>query len=629
MCGIAALAKSPSTPLSPNVLLRMREAVAHRGPDDCGAVFLDRTGVTWTSRASGEGGWRVGLGHRRLSILDLSAAARQPLHSMDDGLWLLHNGEIYNYVELRAELRGCGHEFHTTSDTEVVLAAYREWGPDCFERFRGMWALVLFDGTWDRLVLSRDRLGIKPLVMWSGVGLFAAVSEIKQLLEIPGFTSRLNPVAALRYLRSGYVDPESSFFSEVRPVPAGTWLSVPVDSLTPSNPCSFWHPERIRPRIFDVEEAGRAFAASFQDSLRMHLRSDVPVGCALSGGLDSSSIVVSVDQERAGRTEPLDTFTMTFPGDTLDERAFAEAVTTRARSRPHFVTPTARGFMEDLQRFVWSHDEPTWLSEYGGYCVARLTHEAGIRVTLSGQGGDELFAGYWQSYSTYLYELFRTRRLLALARHIVGAGLPHGNRTLLRQLPLMLQRYLARTRSNLELCIPCDDAPAGEPLIQRLLDMGAQERRVYEMRTLILPKLLKWDDRNTMAFSIEGRYPFLDHVLVEQCLEFGEETLYRAGWTKWALRRGLRHLLPPEVLWRRSKFGFAFPQDTWLCGPLRPHLERWLDLDQRAWQFVRRSQVRALADQTWRLRGRRPEPGQALLRVFFFANWCEQFRVSA
>jgi asparagine synthase (glutamine-hydrolysing) len=545
-----------------------------------------------------------------------------------DRFWIVYNGEVYNFIELRTELERLGHAFCSCSDTEVVLAAYAEWGPSCFERFRGMWGLVVLDCARNEIVLCRDRLGIKPLYLWEGPGIVGVASEIKQFLQIPGFMARLDTKAAAEHLQTGYEDPDRSFLRDVQPIRAASWLRIRLDPLKITEAQSFWHPEKVQISVTNRDEAARLFANKLSECVRLHLRSDVPVGCALSGGLDSSSIAVLTSRLQDGLGEPLHTFTSTFPGDAADEREYVDAVLENIHTSPHFVTPDPELFLEELDRFVWIHDEPVGgTSMYAGYCVARLTQQAGVSVTLNGQGGDEILSGYWQSYFLHLRELWKQGQMLALMSHFVGALVGKGNPTLVNQIPLMLRRYRARMRPSLRVRLSDTVVTDTARLLNEILALNEQARRVYEMRTMHLPRLLKWDDRNSMAFSVEGRYPFLDHELIELCLSLAPQTLYRQGWTKSPIRIGLKDHLPAKILQRRSKAGFETPQDKWLCGPLRPELESWLESDRPVWEYVEPNDVRCLAKRVWGLNGKHDEPGQALFRIFVFDRWLSLFRI--
>jgi asparagine synthase (glutamine-hydrolysing) len=628
MCGIAVILKSVDVPCSATVLDRMRDEVAYRGPDDQGSVFFKHRGSVLEEIPPMEGsGWEIGMGHRRLSILDLSPAGHQPM-VYGEKFWIVYNGEIFNFIEIRALLRRLGHSFRSSSDTEVILAAYAEWGPACFASFRGMWGLVILDIARNQVILSRDRLGIKPLYLWEGTHMVAVASEIKQFRHIPGFQARLDPKTAAEYLQTGYQDPRRTFFQDIRPVQAGSWLSIPFKTLRPSVAEEFWHPEKIQVRVTDAEEAGRLFADKVQESVRLHLRSDVPIGCTLSGGLDSSAVAVLTGRLKDGQGERLNTFSVIFPGDSSDEQEFVDAVLREIHASAHFVTPEPMTLLKELDRFLWIHDEPVGsCSNYAGYCLASLTRQAGVPVILSGQGGDEILSGYWQTYFLHLLELWRKGRLLTLAGHFLGALFGDGNPALIGQVPVMFNRYRARARPPLGVKFQSASTSTAGEVLKEILALSGQARRLHEIRVMFLPQLLKWEDRNSMAFSVEGRYPLLDHELIELCLSFAPQTLYSRGWTKFPLRVGMKKILPQKVRNRYSKFGFETPQARWLSGTLRPELERWLKSDQSAWEYVERKEVQHLAEKLWQLNGKQEELSQALFRVFAFDRWLSIYGV--
>ena len=633
MCGIAALIRLGGTAIALETLERMTAAVAHRGPDGEGTAYF----------AAGNAGlqvvdphtvldWQVALGHRRLSIIDLSDAGRQPM-AYRDRLWLTYNGEVYNYVELRRELEQIGHTLRSQTDSEVILAAYEQWGTDCFARFHGMWGLVLVDTRRRIAILGRDRLGIKPLYVARTDGLLAVASEIKQFQFVPGLALKPDAAALRDYLFTGYQRSERTLFEGIAPLPPGTWQTVDLSTGKFSEPQSYWFPERIAPSITDADEAGRLTRESLLQAVRIHLRSDVPVGCALSGGLDSSAIAgcVALVGQACGLTTGLEAFSVLFPDTPIDETPFVNAVVQSLHCRPHSITPSAGTFLADLDRFLWIHDEPVGsLAQYAGYTLARLMRDNGVPVTLNGQGGDEVLGGYWQSYFLHLRRLARGGRWLRLAGHLGGAISPWGNRELARQIPFMLRRYRERRAAAQEATARGENngstpADSSEGRLDRLLELDDQQRRVFEIREMFLPRLLKWDDRNFMAFAVEGRYPLLDHRFIELALSFAPQALYRRGWTKEPLRRGLRGMLPQSILRRRSKFGFETPQDAWLCGPLRRTLEEWLVGDAPIWDYFSRERAGQLAAEVWSLAGRREEPGQALLRLYLADRWLRVF----
>jgi asparagine synthase (glutamine-hydrolysing) len=629
MCGIAAILKSTDTPFTFRQLEKMRDEVVHRGPDDEGAVCLRRNDIgSWSEVEDPGDRWEIGLAHRRLSIIDLTSAGRQPM-SYRGRFWIIYNGEVYNYIELRSELMLLGHSFCSASDTEVILAAYEEWGTSCFTRFRGMWGLVLFDAVRNEVILSRDRLGIKPLYFHQRSGLLAVVSEIKQFLRVPSFVPRMDSLTRSEYLRTGYEDPGRTFLHGVHPVPAGTWIKIPLDTLVPSSPQEYWNPEMIEISVTDEIEASIRFTDKLRECVRLCLRSDVPVGCALSGGLDSSAIAVIATSLRNGTGGQLHTFTSTFPGESIDERDYVDALISAIHPSPHFVTADPNVFLREIDQFLWFNEEPVGsLSVYAAYCVARLARDAGVPVTLNGQGGDEVLSGYWQSYFMYLRELWARGRWISVARHLGGALLGDGNSAILFQMPIMARRYLARSRPGIVLRLRQDDMNTEKEMFREAFSLRGQARRLHEIRSLYLPRLLKWEDRNSMAFSIEGRYPFLDNELIELCLSFNPDMLYMRGWTKWLLRSGLAGFLPHKVLMRKDKIGFETPQEKWLRGPLRLELTEWLKRDRPIWEYIERENVRRLADRVWSTNSVHEEFGQTLFRVFIYDRWSVLFGVS-
>jgi asparagine synthase (glutamine-hydrolysing) len=630
MCGIAALFKNKNRACSPSVLERMTQAVAHRGPDDFGLEIFGPDGIRRNTTQVAQEDWTVGLGHRRLSILDLSVAGHQPM-CYRDRYWLTFNGEIYNFLELRKELQGLEHSFRSSSDSEVILAAFAEWGTGCFARFRGMWGLVILDTTKKQAVLSRDRMGIKPQYIWQTDGLVAVASEIKQFLTIPSFKPAGNFEACALYVLTGYENSMGSMFQGVQQVPPGCWQSVDLNSLKVGLPQPYWNPERLCATIDSPDEASRLFAKTFAESVVLHLRSDVPVGCALSGGLDSSAIAVLINQLNGQGVSDLRTFSAVFPGYAKDERQFIDVVLRNISATPSFVTPSAEMFLADLDRFIWAHDEPPGSApQYSGYCISRLTRQMGVPVTLNGQGGDEVLGGYWQLYFTYLVGLLRQGRLLGLAENVLGCCLPGGNPALISQIPIMWKRFKTRTQSVVPIKLRGVniDRVLDSSMAHQYVKLDPQTQRVCQIRELFLPRLLKWDDRNFMAFSVEGRYPFLDHELIELCLQFKPRILYERGWTKCPLRNGLKSEMPREILLRRSKFSFDTPQNDWLCGPLRREIEQWLRADRPLWQWMELDTTKKLANQVWTSEGRAVEAGQMLFRLFLFDKWLELFNVS-
>jgi asparagine synthase (glutamine-hydrolysing) len=615
--------------LQPEVIHKMTEMVAHRGPDGAGTAFLSATGERCTSPSSDN--WRIALGHRRLSILDLSDAGAQPM-SYRDRYWITYNGELYNYLELRAELESLGHQFKSHSDTEVLLASYNQWGGDCFRRFRGMWGLVLVDGRRGVAVVSRDHLGIKPLYVARHGNTIALVSEIKQLAALPGFSFRADRQALWEYVLTGDEESHRTLFADISPIPPGTWSEIDLQSGQQTEPTPFWFPETVKASVTDPHEAASLFRETIMEATRIELRSDVPVGCALSGGLDSSALAVCANQLLQGTGGRMHTFSVVFPGHPRDESQYINIVANEIHAHSHPITPSAETLLQDLDRFVWIHDEPVGgLAQYASYVVARLMQANKVPVTLNGQGGDEILGGYWQSYFVHMRRELARGRVGRVVATMAGSMSKSGNGEFLRQIPVMLRRYRHRKNAAHRWQVRGDADVAARQVSQkfkRLLGGSDQDRRVYEIREIFLPRLLKWDDRNLMAFGIEGRYPLLDPKMIEVALSFAPNVLYSRGWTKEPLRRGLSDLLPPAITRRRTKFGFPTPQVEWIFGPLRPVLQAFVDGDSPLWEVMEKSQVAQFADRVWADGGKTENLSFELFRIFLIDRWMRTFSVT-
>ena len=543
----------------------MEAALGHRGPDGSGS---------W----EGEG---VALGHRRLSIIDLSEAGRQPFASADGALQLIHNGEIYNYRELRAELQAKGHTFRSATDTEVILHAYLEWGERCVERFNGMWAFAIWDERRRRLFCSRDRFGVKPfLYRWNG-GRFAFASELAAFRADPTLVPRPNLRAVRDFLEQGYTDHlDETFLAGVRRLPAAHSLVLDPNGLRLER---YWRLEAASPADAD---ATPRFRELLLDSVRLRLRSDVPVGTALSGGLDSSAIACAVDHLLTTDAEsalPVGerqrTFTVGFPDPGFDERPFAESVTRRIQSDPHWITFDDRAATDVLPAVVEAQGEPFGsTSVVAQWHVMREARRAGVKVMLDGQGGDEVLAGYPTTLPYRLADLAARGRLRGLVRearawsrlHGIGAGATaRGLATPF--LPADLRWRLRGRRGDAHRLVHADlRRLEPTPELEHAPDLPDRLRRRYAGILLErgLPELLRYEDRNSMAHSVEARVPFLDYRLVEFAYGQRAETLVRDGVTKRILREAFADLLPEDVRSRTDKLGFVTPEARFLRGAL-------------------------------------------------------------
>ena len=553
MCGLCGIVHF-GVPSEMGAVEAMAAELDHRGPDGRGAFS-----------AAG-----VALAFRRLAIIDLSEAGSQPFASEDGLLHLMHNGEIYNYRELRRELESAGHRFRSETDTEVILNAYTEWGEACVERFNGMWAFALWDGKRERLFCSRDRFGIKPFYYRHDGSRFAFASEPRAFRALRPLAA--NCEAVYEYLDQGYLDHlDETFFRGVCRLPPAHSLVFDESGLRVWN---YWRLEEREPPDDPAEE----FAELFLDSVRLELRSDVPVGTALSGGLDSSAIAVSANRllrTEAENAEALGgrqrTFTAYFEQPGYDERPFAEAVVAQTQADANWVTFTADELVGDLPGIVEAQGEPFGSTSIcAGWYVMRAAKARGVKVMLDGQGGDELLAGYRAHLGFRLADLLARGRLRELQAEVAGTQLgPVALATAVAR-PFAPERVVrmvrSQTRGSLvhpELRGTPTAGVDGSPFPDRL--------RRYQQLVLTrrgLPELLRYEDRNSMTHSLEARVPFLDHRLVELCFALPPHELIRGGETKSVLRRALGDLLPPAVRERRDKLGFVTPEADWLRGPL-------------------------------------------------------------
>jgi asparagine synthase (glutamine-hydrolysing) len=569
MCGFAAYFDPGGLTPDPDWLACAAEALAHRGPDDAG--FHVEPGL--------------GLAFRRLSIVDLASGA-QPLSNEDGSVWIAYNGEIYNHAELRRELEGRGHRYRTRSDTESIVHAYEEWGESCVTRLRGMFAFALWDRPRRRLFVARDRLGIKPLYHARIGGAFVCASEIKALFAFPGLRRSVRVEGLVEHLTLRYAAAPATLFEGIEKLEPAHTLSVGPQGLALRRYWQIdWEP-KLR-----IDDAGAlaGLEERLTESVRLRLMSEVPLGALLSGGVDSG-LVVAIMSRLLDR--PVQTFSVGFDappqgGQVYDELPFARQVARHCGTDHHEIVVGAADLLRELPRLVWHQDEP--LSEPAAiptYLVSQLARQS-VTVVLTGEGGDELFAGYPK------YAVEPLARLLSALPVWVrdpllagGAGrLPFGFRKLqvvarsarLRDEPERLSAWFAgfageerahllSARMRLH-----DHAAAGA--FRRVLEAGSARRPLDRMLDadlkLWLPDdLLMKMDKMSMAASIEARVPLLDHPLVEWAAQVPDRYKVRGLEGKVLLKRLARRLLPREVV-DRPKVGFTVPLSPWFRGPLR------------------------------------------------------------
>jgi asparagine synthase (glutamine-hydrolysing) len=662
MCGIAGIFERDER-VDLGRLRGMADLLRHRGPDDEGIVLID-PGGPWALTLAGRdtpgevfrsphryapGRWeaartappqppaptgahfRVGLVHRRLSILDLSPAGHQPMCDGDAECWITYNGEIYNFVELRHELEAAGERFTSGSDTEVILGAYRRFGPGCLSRFNGMFAFALWDARRGQLFCARDRFGVKPLYyQWDGRR-FAFASEPKALVLTQERSVRADPLAVHDLLALDWVDHQSrTFFEGLWQLPAAHCLTVGQGGFEIRR---WWGLSPARRATGTPGEWEREFERLFTDGVALRLRADVEVGSCLSGGIDSSAVVTTAS--RLSR-RPLHAFSCAYDdGPAYDERPHVRTVCEASGAISHLVVPDGRDFWAVFDRLAAAQDEPTAGSGlYSQWKVMELAHHTGLKVLLDGQGGDETLAGYFRYLPIRLRDLLAGFRLGEFARlfgpvtdrlglpttlsHMLEPWLPGAMvGALRRRFGQGKDRVLSPALRRLA-------RPALEqrPRPPREFPTSLSRQLAFDTLQRLLPSLLRYEDRNSMAFSIETRLPFLDYRLVEFVFSLPDEQRLDGAVTKAILRRSLRDRIPRPVLERRDKMGFETPADAWLRGRFRGELRRRLLTAGPLHEWVSAAALRVELEDY--LAGRRPI-GLQIWRWLSLESWARCF----
>ena len=573
MCGIAGLFDtSGRRSYAPELVTRMNDLQFHRGPDG-GGVHLEPG---------------VALAHRRLSIIDVATGA-QPLANEDESVWVVFNGEIYNYLDLVPELQARGHVFRTRSDTEVIVHAWEEWGADCVSRFRGMFAFALWDRNRGTLFLARDRLGVKPLhytLLADGTLLFA--SEIKALRAHPGLPLEIDPLAVEEYFSLGYVADPRSIYRAVRKLPAAHTLEY-RRGTAPPEPRPYWDVRFTLDNPVGVEEAREELMARVTEAVRIRMAAEVPLGAFLSGGVDSSAVVAAM----AGLSDtPVRTCAIGFSDPRANESAFAQMVAQRYHTDHHLDVVEADGF-DLIDTLAWCYDEPyADSSALPTYRVCELARRH-VTVALSGDGGDETFGGYRRYRLHGREEQVRRLLPLGLRRPLFGAlgalypkadwaPRPFRAKTTLQALARDTTAAYARTVSLLRgeertrlysTSLKRDLAgyDAVEVFRQHAGNAGTNDPlglvQYLDYKTWLVSDINTKVDRASMAHSLEVREPLMDHQLIEWAATLPSSMKIRSGEGKWIFKQALESRLPHEVLYR-PKMGFSIPLAAWLRGPL-------------------------------------------------------------
>lgn len=562
MCGIlGAWQRSPFPFARLKACLRLLD---HRGPDSSGAVGLPREGGELRTLEPNEK-TELGLGHTRLAILDLSSLGAQPMR-FPGGAWIIYNGEIYNYVELRKELEQEGVVFKTRTDTEVVLAAYDRWGVECVGRFNGMWAFAIYDPQRQSLFLSRDRLGIKPFYYRHEEGsCFHFASEIKALLS---FGERKAAIAMERLadalVNQATDDGETTLYDGIRELRGGhsAWLDLAAGTF---RQWRYWQlPEYDDATSMTDEATLDTFEALLEDAVRIRLRADVPIALTLSGGIDSSAIALATSRVSNGQVR---TFTSRFGVDaSIDETAYAERVAQATGAKANFVEADLEEIPSLVTELIYHQELPIFtLSPLMHWLILREVAGQGYPVVLAGQGGDELFLGYeryyvWWIWSQAFRPLRALRRFRDAANHSRLSYVELASFLAYFRAPMLQQwRHQARARQIFQSHF------AALSKYHHRFSLASDTFQRHDLVEGSLPRLLRYDDRNSSAHGMETRLPFLDYRLVEFACRLPWKHKIREGWTKWIVRKYLERHGLEDIAWRRKKLGFDVPSDTWVA----------------------------------------------------------------
>ncbi len=647
MCGIFGLAPLNTTN---NKLLKslpkLLDALKHRGPDDEGCTFFSKNNIlstygndtpenvknsnlayTPTSNISElTTSYFLGLGHRRLSIIDLSEYGHQPMCDPTENYWIVYNGEIYNYQELKLELEQLGYKFITQTDTEVLLNAYIEWGADCLDKLNGMWSFVIFDRNKNELFGARDRFGVKPFYYINDDNYFAFSSEIKALINIPDFEKKLNPQAVYEYLVGGKLELSAeSFFKGIYELKPAHYFNYNLSSKSLETKKYFELSYNNEWEKFDKKKAQEITEEIYKKvykAVKIRLNAEVKVGNCLSGGLDSS-IVSCIINDVIKNNEQQELFTAVYPNTIINEEYWAEIVVKTLNSKWNKTYPNSQDLKTQLEDLIYYQDIPfTSSSSFSQYKVMELAKKNNVKVTLDGQGADELFGGYSPHYVSSVYNSLKTFSFSSFFNNITGVSSNFSKRSLLYFLPLKYffaksfkksyQKKLIKTQPELAYINKQFWKNNSENSYNTNFNTNLNELLANEFTEHTLKHLLRLVDRNSMRFSIESRTPFVDDKeLVEYVFNQSATYKIRNGSSKYLLREAFKRLIPKKIYERTDKIGFATPEKEWM-QELKPYIKEvvgnlkndeyvsWEDLHAN-FENIFNSALKSNTQRLWRL----------------------------
>ena len=556
MCGISLIINSSNQPVAQQQIQCMNNKVMHRGPDGEGYYF----------------GHNFAMGHRRLSIIDLSDAGLQPMQYADD--WIIFNGMIYNYVELKKELLALGYKFQSQTDTEVLLIACQHWGYEAFNKLNGMWALAWYKASSNEMVLCRDRYGIKPLYYTTTNDLFAAGSEIKQFTCLPGFTSVLNKTVAINFLIKGWLNySDETFFEGVKELRGGHYMVYNLNSH--QHAIHKWYnlPAVTTPANIKIGDAIERVRELFADSMRIRMRADVRVGSCLSGGVDSTAMVSHIHAHKLA-SKDFATVTSCYSDTEYDEQMYSDEVIRMTGFPGIKVFPNLNNLFNngEFDAMVYNQDQPfSSASHYSEFQVFKTARNNKLTVMLDGQGADEYLCGYNEFFATHVQQLLRKGKIIEAWRNLQSKAAHQGAGVFSVLKAFYKSVYWYPLISYSKRLLGKSNFPWLNPSWKKLADAYQNDFKRTNIRDLSLQQMLysslpiqlHSEDRNSMMFSIESRLPFLDHRLVELVISLPDTYKIKRGFSKYVLREAIREM--PEIIKKRThKMGFAAPDEPWL-----------------------------------------------------------------
>lgn len=637
MCGIAGIVLKQKSGFDIAAKIKaMAWAIRHRGPDGEGFITADASGVTahfsehfgpsenkalnyaaLVPLSSTENTF-LAFAHRRLSILDLSECGHQPMTGRDGRYWIVYNGEVYNYIELREELRQLGHHFFSGSDTEVILSAYAQWGADCVSRFNGMWAFCIYDTQQGTLFASRDRFGVKPFYYCSTATQFSFASEQKAFIQAGMLPAKANRDAVHSYLINNLLETEpANFFEGITELWPGHNLSYDIRSGDLKTWSWFHLRDHISKSNDQLSDAAliEKVSTTFEKAVRLRLRSDVEVGTCLSGGLDSSALAVTI---AAITGKPLHCFTSVFRQEAFNEERWADAVAKKIGARHEKTEPGFEDFLREANDLIYSQDVPIWsTSTYAQYKVMELASQHSVKVVLDGQGADELFGGYHHHHLAYWNNLLGSGRFLSAMKEM-SAGSKSVNKPFLFYLKERLKQNIYFNRGTFSRVFTPSFVSGAEVQNPNVFFSDVNEQLIDDIYHTRLKSFLKCEDRCGMWHSVESRTPFSDDIeLIQLLFSFHGNRKIRNGVSKYLLREAVKEKLPAAIYTRYDKTGFETPMDKWIAD-MRPLMLS--TIAEAKFDFLKNGALDGLRPSSFQ--------NKLLFKLFVLAKWKSLFGAS-